>query len=403
MSASQAAAGSAAAALARVTETEEVLARSFMSRALNLAERGRSTTHPNPRVGCVIVRDGVIVGEGWHARAGEPHAEAMALREAGERARGAEIYVNLEPCAHHGRTPPCADALVAAGVRRVWAALEDPNPQVAGRGAARLRAAGIAVHIGVGAERATRLNRGFLLRMSRGRPWVTLKLAASLDGRTAMASGESRWITGEEARTDVHRLRAEAGAVMSSSATVLADDPLLDVRLYRRALQLPDPGTPAELRPVPREPDRIVLDSRQRVPREFRVWRPGARRFLVTGSAQTASAAEGVEVLRVPLDAHGHVDLAAALQALGRSEINEVFVECGPHLAGAFLASGLTDELVVYLAPSLLGHEAQPLAFLPGLERLSQRLDLVPQDVRMVGADVRITSTLRRKEGPTEG
>lgn len=379
----------------RASGGDEVLARGFMSRALNLAERGKTTTHPNPRVGCVIVRDGVIVGEGYHARAGEPHAEVMALQDAGSRARGAEVYVNLEPCAHHGRTPPCADALIAAGVARVWAALEDPNPQVAGRGAARLRAAGIPVHVGTGAERAARLNRGFLSRMTRGRPWVTLKLAASLDGRTAMASGESRWITGEAARTDVHRLRAEAGAVMSSSATVLADDPLLDVRLYREALRRPEPGTPAELRPAPREPDRIVLDTHRSVPRNFRVWRPGARRFLVAG--QAAEAAEGVEVLQVATDAGGHVSLAAALAALASREVNEVFVECGPHLAGAFLTAGLTDELVVYMAPSLLGHEARPLAWLPGMERLSQRIDLETQDVRMVGADIRITTTLQHR------
>jgi diaminohydroxyphosphoribosylaminopyrimidine deaminase (EC 3.5.4.26)/5-amino-6-(5-phosphoribosylamino)uracil reductase (EC 1.1.1.193) len=247
----------------------------FMRRALRLAARGRSGTHPNPRVGCVIVRDGVIVGEGWHRRAGEPHAEVIALRQAAARARGAEVYVTLEPCAHHGRTPPCCEALLTAGVARVHVARLDPFPEVAGRGVERLRAAGVAVEVGLQEAEASAENRGFFARLDRGWPWVTLKLAASLDGRTAMASGESRWITGARARADVHRQRAEAGAVLTSSATVLADDPKLDVRDWR-------PPRGQWLHP----PDRVVLDAHGRTAPSAAVYRPGARRFLITSEAR---------------------------------------------------------------------------------------------------------------------
>jgi diaminohydroxyphosphoribosylaminopyrimidine deaminase/5-amino-6-(5-phosphoribosylamino)uracil reductase len=336
---------------------DEVLAGSFMARALRLAERGKATTHPNPRVGCVIVRDGVIVGEGFHRRAGEAHAEVLALRAAGDRAMGAEAYVTLEPCAHHGRTPPCVDALIAAKPRRVWAAMRDPNPLVAGKGLMRLREAGIEVRVGILSEAAAALNRG------------------------AMASGESQWITGEAARADVHRLRAEAGAVMTSSATVLQDDPQLTVRLDGDW----------------RQPDRIVLDSRCRVPHSARVWAEGARRFLLTTGKPAASSAQGVEVLSIAADAAGHVELGAALTALSDHQVNEVLVESGPRLAGALLQSGLTDELVVYLAPSLLGHEAQALAHLSGMVRLEQRLRLKPRDVRLVGDDIRVTAELESR------
>lgn len=365
-----------------MSTADEVLAKSFMARALRLAERGKASTHPNPRVGCVIARDGLIVGEGWHRRAGEPHAEVLALRAAGDKAAGAEVYVTLEPCAHHGRTPPCVDALIAARPKRVWAAMQDPNPLVAGKGLERLRQAGIEVHVGILGELAAQLNRGFVARMTRGRPWVTLKLAASLDGRTAMASGESQWITGEAARADVHRLRAEAGAVMTSSATVLQDDPQLNVRLEGQW----------------RQPDRIVLDTHHRVPSGAKVWAEGVRRLLLTTDAAAAAPAPGVEVLTVRADSAGHVDLCSALDALGRSQVNEVLVECGPRLAGAFLQARLVDEIVVYLAPSLLGHDAQPLAHLPGMVRLEQRVRLKPRDVRLVGEDIRVTAVLESKE-----
>lgn len=346
----------------------------YMARALQLAERGRHTTQPNPRVGCVIVRDGVVVGEGFHERAGEPHAEVHALRMAGDKARGADVFVTLEPCSHFGRTPPCADGLLAAGVRKVWAAMQDPNPEVAGKGFERLRAAGVEVECGLMQAQAQALNRGFVARMTRGRPFVTLKLAASLDGRTAMANGESQWITSEAARADVHRLRAEAGAVLTSSATVLADDPELTVRHVETS----------------RQPDRIVLDPRGRIGGKAKIWNDGARRILLTTQSQAAMPA-GVEV--VQMDREGeYFSLKKAIQELGRLKINEVLVECGPTLAGLLLQAEVVDELVLYLAPSLLGDAARPLARLPNLQKLSQRVQLQWRDVRAVGPDLRLTA-----------
>ena len=397
-----------------------------MARALQLAALGRLSTFPNPRVGAVVVAgNGEVVGEGWHQRAGEAHAEVFALRAAGERARGADLYVTLEPCSHHGRTPPCADAVIAAGIRRVIVAMQDPNPLVSGRGLDRLRAAGITVETGVMQAAACRLNRGFVSRMERGRPFVTLKLGASLDGRTAMASGESQWITSAEARADVHRLRAEAGAVLTSSETVLADDPQLTVRelsgfgplsrLRERVVpQAPGEGQPdmlsaasdptlsprlrrdslpqaGERTLVGRQPDRIVLDSSARVPVGAKVWNPGARRFWLSTRAP-ASVPEGVELLTVSESESGHLDLAAALAVLGNAAVNEVLVECGPRLAGALLQANLVDELLIYLAPSLLGSEARGLAALPGFDRLDQRLRLRYTDVRQIGPDLKITA-----------
>ena len=360
----------------------------LMARALRLAEAGRASTHPNPRVGCVLWREGEIVGEGAHLRAGEPHAEVHALRQAGERARGATAFVSLEPCNHHGRTPPCTEALIAAGVSRVVAAMEDPNPLVAGQGLARLRATGIEVAVGLLGADAERLNRGFVSRMRRQRPFLILKLAASLDGRTAMKSGESQWITGAESRADVHRLRAEAGAVLTSSDTVLADDPALTVRLpadYGMAAS----GTVPSLR----QPDRIVLDSRARVPVGAKVWAEGARRFRVTTAAHAAAPVPaGVETLIVDADASGTISLPALLPQLAGQGVNELLIECGPRLAGALLASGLVDELLLYLAPTLLGHEGRALAALPGLQRLDQKIALRYTDVRQVGRDLRITA-----------
>ncbi|MDD3762633.1 MAG: bifunctional diaminohydroxyphosphoribosylaminopyrimidine deaminase/5-amino-6-(5-phosphoribosylamino)uracil reductase RibD [Nevskiales bacterium] len=345
-----------------------------MAAALRLAEGGALTTHPNPRVGCVIVAGNRIVGQGYHQRAGEPHAEVFALREAGARARGAEVFVTLEPCSHHGRTPPCADALIAAGVRKVWVAMQDPNPLVAGRGIERLRAAGIEVVCDLMRAEAETLNRGFVSRMARGRPWVTLKLASSLDARTAMASGESRWISSAQARADVHRLRARAGAVLTGVGTVLADDPQLTVR----GLDLPV-----------RQPDRIVLDADARVPVDRCVWAEGARRLWLV--ARTPGAvAPGVEVVPVARDDDGRLCLPAVLRALAAVNVNEVLVEAGARLGGAFLRQGLVDELVLYVAPSLLGHDARPLVVLPGLERLEQRIELAWTDVRQIGPDLRI-------------
>ena len=353
----------------------------FMARALRLAEQGRYTTHPNPRVGCVIVRGGEVVGEGYHARAGGPHAEVVALEQAGARAKGADVYVSLEPCCHHGRTGPCTEALVAAGVKRVVAAMADPNPKVAGEGLAALHRAGIAAEIGTHGEEAARLNRGFVSRMGRQRPWVTLKVGMSLDGRTAMASGESRWITGDEARADVHRLRAEAGAVLTSVNTVLSDDPELNVRLFS--------GVDV------RQPDRIVLDTQLRAPPGARVWDGGARRIAIAvrppADRVEALRAKGVEVVLAGTTGDRAVDLASALATLARMEVNEVLVEAGPKLAGALLQAGLADELVAYVAPSLLGDEARGLAHLPGVSKLVQRLQFRYTDARMIGPDLRIT------------
>ena len=397
-----------------------------MARALQLAALGRYSTFPNPRVGAVVVTaDGEVVGEGWHQRAGEAHAEVFALRAAGERARGADLYVTLEPCSHHGRTPPCADAVIAAGIRRVVVAMQDPNPLVSGGGLDRLRAAGVVVETGVMQAAALKLNRGFVSRMERGRPFVTLKLGASLDGRTAMASGESQWITSAEARADVHRLRAEAGAVLTSSETVLADDPQLTVRgiasavplsrlRERVAPQVPGEGQPEMLSahsdptlsprlrrdPLPQagegtlflhQPDRIVLDSRARVSASAKVWNSGARRFWVS-TQERVTVPDGVELLTVPANSSGKIDLPAALAALGTAAVNEVLVECGPKLAGALLQAKLVDELLIYLAPSLLGSEARGLAALPGLARLDQRLRLRYTEVRQIGPDLKITA-----------
>lgn len=351
-----------------------------MARALELARRGLQTTHPNPRVGCVIVQGGVVVGEGFHERAGGPHAEIAALAQAGARARGADVYVTLEPCCHTGRTGPCTEALKAAGVGRVIAAMQDPNPQVSGQGLAALRAAGIGAEAGLLQDAAAALNRGFVSRMARGRPFVVLKLAMSLDGRTAMGSGESRWITGEDARADAHRLRAEAGAVMTSVETVLADNPELTVRLV----------------PTARQPDRIVLDTQLRAPLDARVWDGAARRIAIAvrplADRVEALRARGVEVALVATTRDSRVDLAAALATLGGMAINEVLVESGPRLAGALVQARLVDELVLYVAPSLLGSDARALAQMPGLDRLDQRVKMRFTDTRQVGADLRITA-----------
>lgn len=362
-----------------------------MARALRLAARGRLTTFPNPRVGCVIVKGGDIVGEGFHERAGGPHAEIVALEQAGARARGADVYVTLEPCCHHGRTGPCTEVLKAAGVARVFAAMEDPNPLVGGKGLAALRGAGITTDLGLMEEQAKALNRGFVSRMSRKRPWVTLKLAMSLDARTAMGSGESRWITGEAARVDVHRLRAEAGAVLTSVETVLADDPELTVRL-------PD---------APRQPDRIVIDTQLRSPPGARIFAAGVRRLALCARPPADRIerlrAQGVEVAPVDGSDDSRVELAAALDTLGRMEINEVLVESGPRLAGALLQAQRVDELVLYVAPSLLGDDARALAVLPGMTSLDDRLRLRFTDARMIGPDLKLTAVPDCPPGASRG
>lgn len=347
-----------------------------MARALQLAAKGSNTSFPNPRVGCVIAKNGEVLAEGWHVRAGESHAEVLALQQAGDKTKGADVYVTLEPCSHFGRTPPCADALIAAGVARVWVAMRDPNPQVAGAGIARLRAAGIAVEVGLLQAQAAALNRGFVSRMRRRRPFVSVKLGASLDGRTAMASGESQWITSQPSRADVHRRRASAGAVLTSAKTVMDDDPQLTVRL---------PDVVCE-----RQPDRIVLDRAARLGADAAVWKQGARRFWVT--AQAGDAFVGVTRLAAEATEQGF-DLENVLRQLADQQINEVMVEAGAGLSGAFVQAGLADEVLIYMAPCLLGHEAQAMALLPGLEHLRQRVELVFSDIRQLGPDLRILAT----------
>jgi len=355
----------------------------YMARALRLAEQGMFTTHPNPRVGCVIVRDGEIVGEGFHYRAGEPHAEVHALRMAGEKARGATAYVTLEPCSHHGRTPPCCDALINAGVARVVAAMQDPNPQVAGRGLYRLQQAGIEVSHGVMMNDAEALNRGFLKRMRTGFPWIQLKMGASLDGRTAMASGESQWITSPASRRDVQRLRAQSHAILTSSATVLADDPALTVRWNELGEETQQRYPERELR----QPLRIVIDSKHRVTPAHRIVNQPGETWLARPHADQQVWPEGVEQFVVP-EHNGQLDLVLMMMQLGKRQINSLWVEAGPTLAGALLQAGLVDELIVYVAPKLLGDDARGLCRLPGLERLADAPALKFSEIRQVGPDV---------------
>jgi diaminohydroxyphosphoribosylaminopyrimidine deaminase/5-amino-6-(5-phosphoribosylamino)uracil reductase len=347
-----------------------------MARALELAARGLFTTAPNPRVGCVVVRDGEVVGEGWHRRAGEPHAEVHAVRAAGERARGATVYVSLEPCSHHGRTPPCAEALVAAGVRRVVAAAEDPNPRVSGSGLARLRAAGIDTACGLLDQEARELNIGFVSRHTRGRPWLRVKTAASLDGRTALANGTSQWITSSAARQDGHRWRARSCAVMIGIGTLKADDPRLTVREVETT----------------RQPVRIVIDRDLELPLSARVLEGG--NVLVAAAREDAAKLRlirqaGGEVLVLP-DHTGKVDLARLMQELANREMNEILVESGNRLNGALLRAGLVDELVMYFAPQLLGDLARGMYALGELTALEQRVDLQVREVERIGPDLRV-------------
>ena len=373
--------------------------RRAMARALELAARGLETTHPNPRVGCVIAQGEEVVGEGWHERAGEPHAEINALSAAGRKAAGATAYVTLEPCSHHGRTPPCIDALIAARVARVVFALEDPNPRVSGRGAQALRQAGVEVRSGLMAAQAAEINSGFLKRMRHGRPWVRVKLAMSLDGRTALASGESHWITGSPAREDVQHWRAQSSAILTGIGTVLADDPRLDVRL-------PDPpaGGPRH------QPLRVILDARLQTP-------PGARMLGIPGGVLIMAAAatddggndaahvarraglleRGATIEDVPAEPRAATGPGAArlslpdvLDRLGRREINDLWVEAGPRLAGALLRQGLVDELILYVAPKLLGPQARPLVEMSELRNLHEAPGFVVIDTRQIGEDIRL-------------
>jgi diaminohydroxyphosphoribosylaminopyrimidine deaminase / 5-amino-6-(5-phosphoribosylamino)uracil reductase len=350
----------------------------WMARALHLAERGLYSTSPNPRVGCVLVKDGGVVGEGWHERTGKAHAEVIALQAAGAAAQAATAYVTLEPCSHHGRTPPCADALIAAGVARVVLAVQDPNPKVAGEGISKLRVAGIEVECGLMEQAAQELNIGFFARMTRSTAWTRSKIAMSLDGRTALANGVSQWITGEDARLDVQHWRARSCAVLTGIATVLADDARLNVR---------------DIATV-RQPLRVVLDSRLRMPLSARILSGGnVLIYTAVHNEEKCAALEmaGATVCVLP-DANGHVDLVAMLRDLSQRGCNEVLVEAGGTLNGAMLRAGLVDELLVYVAPQLLGDISRGMVQLGELTNLDQRIKLKWQDMRQVGNDLRITA-----------
>lgn len=353
-----------------------------MSRALQLARRGLYTTHPNPRVGCVIVKDGRTISEGWHRQTGGPHAEVHALNLAGEQAKGADCYVTLEPCVHTGKTPPCTDAVIAAGIKRVIVAATDPNPKVSGKGIEALQQAGVVTEAGLLQAQGQALNPGFEMRMRHGRPYVRCKLAMSMDGRTAMADGASKWITRDAARADVQRLRAQSSAIMTGINTVLADDPSLTVR-----------GVDT----LGRQPLRVVLDRRLKIPKEAKLFsEPGETMvFTVYGCPDRENAMIKANRPVIRVSSSGEKDfLSGVMRYLAKEkEINEVLVESGPTLAGSLLQAGLVDELIIYVAPLLLGHEAKALLNLPGIKSMTDKIRLQFADVRMVGKDMRITLT----------
>ena len=350
----------------------------YMSQALQLAEKGLYSTSPNPRVGCVIVRDGKIAGSGWHVQTGQPHAEINALNIAGRAAQGATVYLTLEPCSHYGRTHPCAEALIRAKVAKVIIAMQDPNPLVAGRGASLLKQSGINVLVGLMGERAKDLNVGFVSRMINNRPWVRMKIAASLDGKTALNNGVSQWITGEAARHDGHRFRARSCAVLTGIGTVLEDDPQLSVRFIETS----------------RQPLRIIIDSQLKIPTTAKVLRgEGELIFTTTDNKERISALKeaGARPIILPSE-KGKIDLAGLMQILADFEINELLVEAGNRLSSAFIREGLVDELIIYLAPHLIGNRAMGMLQLPELTDLSEKYNLKIKDLRMVGEDIRIMS-----------
>jgi diaminohydroxyphosphoribosylaminopyrimidine deaminase/5-amino-6-(5-phosphoribosylamino)uracil reductase len=354
----------------------------YMARAIQLAKLGRYTTTPNPNVGCVLVQDGQIIGEGWHKRAGQGHAEVEALKHVAN-AQGATAYVTLEPCSHHGKTPPCCDALIHAGISRVVAAMTDPNPLVSGQGLAKLQAAGIEVVCGVLAEDAHVLNRGFIKRMTEGRPFVRSKLAMSLDGRTAMASGESQWITSAESRADVHKLRAESSAILTGIGTVLADDPALTARVDDDVLQ----------------PVRVVLDSDLKTPITAKMATLAGRSIILTcsidGDKQQQLQQAGFEVYILPAQ-QARLDLFEVMAFLASLQINDVLVEAGAILNGALLEHGLIDETIIYMASCVLGNQGRGLFDLPNLHNMANKKTLKLRDVRQVGVDLKLTLTVHQ-------
>lgn len=348
----------------------------YMSKALQLAELGLFTTTPNPRVGCVIVKENKIVGEGYHRKAGENHAEIEALNMAGEKARGATAYITLEPCNHHGRTPPCTDALIKAGIKRVVVAMQDPNPLVAGQGLEKLRAANIEVTTGVMENEARELNIGFVSRMTRNRPWVRMKIAASLDGKTALSNGKSQWITGPDARRDGHRWRARACAILTGGGTIKDDNPQLTVRDIETT----------------RQPLRVIADSKLETPPDARILQGGNVLIACAIDNETLAAplrAKGAEIIVMP-NPSGKVELPQLLNELAKRGINELHVEAGYKLNGSLLREGLVDELLIYLAPCFLGDGAQGMVNLTELADLKNKLQLRITDTRMVGGDLHL-------------
>ena len=350
----------------------------FMSRAIELARRGLYTTDPNPRVGCIIVNNGTIVGEGWHVRAGEGHAEVNALAQAGENAEGATVYVSLEPCCHHGKTPPCTDALISAKVERVVVAMQDPNPEVAGNGLQQLTNAGIFAEVGLLEAAAHELNPGFIQRMKTSRPYVRCKLAMSVDGRTAMSNGESKWITSEHSRQDVHRLRARSSAIVTGAGTVLADDPSMTARLEG----------------IERQPLRVIIDTNLSTPVDAKILKQDGQAHILTCSDDEDSiellSNAGAKVVQLPM-VNNRVDLFAMMDYLNELEVNEVLLETGSTLSGAMLEAQLIDELVIYMAPIVMGNEARGMFRLPNLQTMADRIELSLVETRTIGHDLRLT------------
>ncbi len=376
-----------------------------MQQALDLAQKGHYSTRPNPAVGCVLVKENQVVGTGWHQRAGEPHAERHALAQAQHNAQGAIAYVTLEPCSHFGRTAPCADGLIEGGVKKVYIAMLDPNPLVSGQGVQRLEQAGIEVVIGLLGAEAEALNRGFVRRMEQGMPYVVLKMASSLDGCTALANGESQWITGRESRLEVHKLRAASGAIITGIGTVLADDPSLTVRLPQIELALMN----LEGESIP-PPLRVVLDSSLKIPLKAKLFTEHGRILVVTSQdtyqqkpdrVKALSAQDQVTVLAVPSQAGqgGGLNLEYVLQHLAQKEsVNSVMVEAGATLAGAFISENRVDELHLFMAPCLLGDQARPMFVLPGIQSMADKIQLYIASVELFGEDIKMVLKRQQSE-----
>ena len=374
-----------------MTQTDQQM----MSRAIALAKRGRYTTAPNPMVGCVIINNGEIVGEGYHYQAGQPHAEVFALRQAQQRAQGATVYVTLEPCSHHGRTPPCAEALINAKVARVVCAMVDPNPVVAGRGIALLQAAGIRVDVGVLALEAQALNPGFIKQMTHQMPYVELKLAASLDGRTALANGASKWITGPKARSDVQQFRACAGAILSTSATVIADNPSLNVRWSELDASVQQQYPQSALR----QPIRVIIDSQNRLTPEYQLFNLPGETILARTTLGTEAWPDSVQQWQIPTQINSNqLDLMALMSRLATYGINHIWVEAGASLAGALLQQQLVDSLILYQAPKLMGSDSRGLIDITGLTSMTQTPLLTITDVGVIGVDIRIMATVNKNK-----